>query len=74
MELLENLCIKTGCEYISDLRFGDMNQKAKEALAALDFTAFTIRELSDAATYLFSRKIEFDSAEEARKFFRTHIV
>lgn len=51
MELLENLCIKTGCEYISDLRFGDMNQKAKEALAALDFTAFSLRELSDAATY-----------------------
>ena len=68
MELLEYLRECTGCRYISDLHCGTNNVLAKSAVKNMDFSEYSLCEISDAVNYLYGGENEFDSVAEVRKF------
>lgn len=72
MELLEWLRISVGCDFISELRFGENNELARLFIKTADFEKYTMAELSDSANYIFGQNIKFNTLEEARSFFLKH--
>lgn len=67
-EMLKNM---TGCGYISDLRFGDVNEKAQACFNHMDISRYSLPVLSDAAAYLFGTDADFASYEDAINFFQS---
>lgn len=58
MDLFETVRDKLGCEYISDMRScRALLADAKKVVASLDLEAYTARELSDMAEYLYGKKM-----------------
>lgn len=72
-DIFDALIRCVGCEYISDLRFGPNNLKARNCLAETDLNMYPLSALSDAATYIFGKEIHFSSVEDAKNFFDTEI-
>lgn len=69
MELLEKLRKRVGCLYISDLRYEPYKLLAKQELQALNLQEYTLRELTDAAQYLYEANAHLESYAEAAQFF-----
>lgn len=69
MDLFELLKYKLECDYISDMRYGNINEKAKYLMKSIDFKSYSTFVLSDMAEYLYKSRQIFNDAEEARIFF-----
>lgn len=69
MDLFELLKNKLGCDYISDMRYGDVNRQAKYLMKDIDFKSYSTFVLSDMAEYLYKSRQIFNHTEEARIFF-----
>lgn len=67
-EMLKNM---TGCEYISDLRFGENNEKAQACFNHIDINRYSLPVLSDAAAYIFGADAGFVSYGDAIDFFQS---
>ena len=58
MDLFETVRDKLGCEYISDMRScRALLADVKKVVASLELEAYTARELSDMAEYLYGKKM-----------------
>lgn len=51
-DLLEFIQYIIGCDYISDLRTEDYNEKAKRLLEKLDHSKYSLSAIEDAIEYL----------------------
>lgn len=68
MEILEWLRESAGCRYISDLRYGANNKFAKTAVKGIDFSEYTLHEISDAINYIYGNDIKFDTIADVKLF------
>ncbi len=73
MDIFEKLRDMLSCQYISDLRSEPNRTKAKKILKYISLQEYPVEMLSDLAEYLYGRKIEFASMQQAVMFFRTTI-
>ncbi len=71
MEILELLRESAGCRYISDLRYGVNNKFAKTAVKGIDFSRYTLHEISDAVNYIYGNDIKFDTITDVKLFLST---
>lgn len=53
-DLFEVVKDKVGCEFISDMRYGKCNAKARKALNSLDLSNYNSWVLQDINSYLYS--------------------
>ena len=72
MDLFEELKSRIGCQYISDLRFGTDNELAKSIMRRIDVADYSLSELNDMAEYLYQKPVNFETLEEAAKFFSNY--
>jgi hypothetical protein len=72
MDLFEELKSRIGCQYISDLRFGTDNELAKSIMRKIDVADYSLSELNDMAEYLYQKTVNFETFEEATKFFSNY--
>ena len=72
MDLFEELKTRIGCQYISDLRFGIDNELAKSTMRKIDVADYSLSELNDMAEYLYQKTVNFETLEEAAKFFSNY--
>ena len=71
MDLFETLKYTVGCPYISDLRHAPYDGAAKHVLRTLDLRAYSLKELSDAVTYLCGTAVAFHCHGQADDFLRS---
>lgn len=71
MEILEWLRESAGCRYISDLRYGANNKFAKTAVKGIDFSEYTLHEISDVINYIYGNDIKFDTIADVKLFLST---
>lgn len=50
--MFETLKSMVGCMYISDLKFGVYNERAKELFKTLDISKFNTKEFEDVRKYI----------------------
>ena len=67
-ELLHVLSERTGCMYLSDLKFIRDTQKIKSELEKLSPQDFPVKQWNDAINYLTETKVDFSSEMEAKNF------
>lgn len=67
-ELLHILSERTGCMYLSDLKFIRDTQKIKSELEKLSPQDFPVKQWNDAINYLTETKVDFSSEMEAKNF------
>lgn len=67
-ELLHILSERTGCMYLSDLKFIRDTQKIKSELERLSPQDFPVKQWNDAINYLTETKVDFSSEMEAKNF------
>lgn len=67
-ELLHILSERTGCMYLSDLKFIRDSQKIKSELEKLSPQDFPVKQWNDAINYLTETKVDFSSEMEAKNF------
>lgn len=67
-ELLLALAEKTGCMYLSDLKFIQDKSRIKSALQHFEAHDFSLQQWNGAVEYLTEQKKEFTSPNEAKKF------
>lgn len=72
MDLFEELKSRIGCQYISDLRFGTDNELAKSIMRKINVADYSLSELNDMAKYLYQKTVNFETLEEATKFFSNY--
>ena len=72
MDLFEELKSRIGCQYISDLRFGTDNELAKSMMGKINVADYSLSELNDMAEYLYQKTVNFETFEEATKFFSNY--
>ena len=72
MDLFEELKSRIGCQYISDLRFGTYNELAKSIMRKINVDDYSLSELNDMAEYLYQKTVNFETFEEATKFFSNY--
>ena len=72
MDVFEELKSRIGCQYISDLRFGTDNELAKSIMRKIDVADYSLSELNDMAEYLYQKTVNFETFEEATKFFSNY--
>lgn len=72
MDLFEELKSRIGCQYISDLRFGTDNELAKSIMRKINVADYSLSELNDMAEYLYQKTVNFETSEEAAKFFSNY--
>ena len=70
LDLFETLKNAVGCPYISDLRDAPYDGAAKHVLETLDLRAYSLKELSDAVTYLYGTAVAFHTYGQAEDFLR----
>lgn len=70
MIIFEQLKEQLGCDYISDLKFYPYSSKAKALLKIWDLNAYSLAELNDIASYLYSA-VPFESKKDAIFFLNT---
>ena len=68
-DIFEKLRELAGCEFISDLRTGGNRTKARRLVKKLKLERYELRSLSDLAEYLYGKKPEFETCEQAKAFF-----
>ena len=66
--LLEYLADKTGCMYLSDLRFTDNPKKLSKYINKIDTKEYSLHEWNDAVNYLTDREVNFNSESEAKDY------
>ncbi len=71
--LLEYLADKTGCMYLSDLRFTDNPKKLSKYINKIDAKEYSLHEWNDAVNYLTDREANFDSESEAKDYLVANI-
>ena len=67
-ELLHILSERTGCMYLSDLKFIRDTQKIKSELEKLSPQDFPVKQWNDAINYLTETQVDFSSEMEAKNF------
>ncbi len=67
-ELLHILSERTGCMYLSDLKFIRDTQKIKSELEKLSPQDFPVKQWNDAINYLTETNVDFSSEMEAKNF------
>lgn len=71
-DLFEFLKRQAGCRYISDLRSEPNTAYAKAVLKKIDYTQFSLKDLSDCSEYLFYDKKSIENYEQAVCYFKNH--
>lgn len=71
MGLLDDLQMRLGLEYLSNLRFYNY-KKIKAVIEDISADDYALTEWNDAVEYLTNEPIQFDSACEAREFLLKH--
>lgn len=71
MGLLDDLQMRLGLEYLSDLRFYNY-KKIKAAVEDISADDYALAEWNDAVEYLTKEPMQFSSACEAREFLLKH--
>jgi len=56
--------------YISDLRFMPWLKHARKEISGMDLSIYSLREMEDAAEYLYFEKRSFADQEAAIEYFR----
>ena len=69
-DVFEDLRELAGCENISDLRVSKSRASARRLVKKLALERYELCALSDLAEYLYGKKPEFASYEQAKTFFR----
>lgn len=67
-ELLDILSEKTGCMYLSDLKFMSDTSSIKTVIKRLNPQDFSLKEWYDAVNYLTEQTVSFSSEIEAKNF------
>lgn len=68
-DLFEELRKQCGCRYISDIRKMPASYTARAFMQTAKLEQYTLKELSDAAEYLYNQTVEFVSYAMAESFF-----
>ena len=63
-DLLEELYIIVGCEYLSELKEKNMRDKLFRAVRQINITDFTFDEWSKALSYLFNVEVSVNRYED----------
>lgn len=71
MGLLDDLQMRLGLEYLSNLRFYNY-KKIKAAVEDISADDYALAEWNDAVEYLTKEPMQFSSACEAREFLLKH--
>jgi len=66
--LLDDLQVVAGFEYLSELKEPKNREKVSNSLETIDATAYSLRQWSIAITYILDAKIVFSTYEEAKKY------
>lgn len=67
-DLLLALSEKTGCMYLSDLKFIQDKKRIKSALQHFEAHDYSLQQWNGAVEYLIGQKKEFTSSNEAKNF------
>ena len=70
MDIFERLKNALECQYISDLKKEPTKTIVKRVMMHISLDGYDIEMLSDLAEYLYDEKIEFETLEQARDFFK----
>lgn len=65
-DLFDEVALRVGCEYVSDMRFSPYNQRAKAALKEIDYTRYSLQNLADIYGYLYGKEVTFADYEQAK--------
>lgn len=65
-DLLEQLSIRMGCQYLSDLRGTKRRFQCCSVLAEIPAVAYTTNAWNDAISYITGEKTEYTTQEEAK--------
>lgn len=66
-DLLEQLSIRMGCQYLSDLRGTKRRFQCCSVLAEIPAEAYTTNAWNDAISYITGEKTEYTTQEEAKR-------
>lgn len=69
-DVFEDLKVKVGCEYISDIQYSPNKEAARRYAGRFDLREYPLGQLSDLAEYLYATKERFDIYEQASAFFQ----
>ena len=67
-DLLEQVRLKIGCPYLSELRSPACRKQAAHLAGKLSAEAYSLAQWRDAVCYLTDENIPFDNAQAARAF------
>ena len=65
--LLEEVCLRTGCQYLSDIRQCSW-EKLQQAVSDIPVELYSLREWGDAVQYLTGETKRLETKEQAVKF------
>ncbi len=67
-DLLEKLGQDLSCTYLSDLHSAPWRSAVLQAVAALEVTAYPLKQWNGLAAYLTGEKVAFAASEDAKEF------
>ena len=70
MDIFKKLKMIVGCEYISDLRFDCIHQRACKEICNMSLYPYPKSQLEDMAHYLYGEKANFKDIYSAECFFK----
>ena len=69
-DLFEEVALRIGCRYVSDMRDEPFRRFAKETLAqSIDLGEDPLGVLSDMYEYLYGKKVNFETYDQAKNAF-----
>ena len=69
-DLFEEVALRIGCRYVSDMRDEPFRRFAKETLAqSIDLGEYQLGVLSDMYEYLYGKKVNFETYDQAKNAF-----
>lgn len=69
-DLFEEVALRIGCRYVSDMRDEPFRRFAKETLAqSIDLGEYPLGVLSDMYEYLYGKKVNFETYDQAKNAF-----
>lgn len=69
-DLFEEVALRIGCRYVSDMQDEPFRRFAKETLAqSIDLGEYPLGVLSDMYEYLYGKKVNFETYDQAKNAF-----
>lgn len=72
-DLLEELYVIAGCEYLSELKEKNMRDRLFRAMRQINIRDFTFDEWSEAISYLFGTEVSISQYEDIDTYFKTNV-